>query len=58
MTNGQTRREFVRQLGISAAAIPFIDGREILLHQGFAQFAAFTGRLPPKAAMRTAVEKR
>jgi 3-dehydroquinate dehydratase type I len=33
----------------------FIDGREMLLHQGYAQFAAFTGRLPPKRAMRSAL---
>jgi shikimate dehydrogenase len=32
------------------------DGKEMLLHQGFAQFAAFTGRLPPKDAMRKALE--
>ncbi len=32
------------------------DGREVLLHQGFAQFAAFTNQLPPKKEMREAVK--
>ena len=32
-----------------------ISGREILAHQGYAQFAAFTGSLPPRAAMRAAL---
>ena len=31
------------------------DGREVLLHQGYAQFAAFTNNLPPKKEMREAV---
>jgi shikimate dehydrogenase/3-dehydroquinate dehydratase type I len=39
-----------RDLGIPAA-----DGREVLLHQGIAQFAAFTQRIPPKEAMREAL---
>jgi shikimate dehydrogenase/3-dehydroquinate dehydratase type I len=39
----------------AAAGVPLIDGREMLLHQGYAQFAAFTGRLPPKDAMRAAL---
>ncbi len=38
-----------------AAGIPYVDGRSVLAHQGFAQFAAFTGRLPPKDAMLAAV---
>jgi shikimate dehydrogenase/3-dehydroquinate dehydratase type I len=38
-----------------AAGVPCADGREFLAQQGFAQFAAFTGRLPPKEAMRAAV---
>lgn len=33
------------------SAVELIDGREMLAYQGFAQFAAFTGRIPPKAAM-------
>ncbi len=41
----------------AAASVPLIDGREILLHQGFAQFAAHTGRLPPKEAMRRALAR-
>ncbi len=32
-----------------------LDGREMLAYQGYAQFAAFTGELPPKAVMRAAL---
>lgn len=39
-----------RELGLPAA-----DGRDVLLHQGIAQFAAFTQRVPPKEAMRKAL---
>jgi shikimate dehydrogenase len=39
----------------AAAGVEFIDGLEMLLYQGYAQFAAFTGRLPPKDAMRAAL---
>ena len=42
-----------RSLGVSAA-----DGREVLLHQGIAQFAAFTQRVPPKDAMRAALQRK
>jgi shikimate dehydrogenase len=35
--------------------LPAADGREVLLHQGIAQFAAFTQRVPPKDAMRAAL---
>jgi shikimate dehydrogenase/3-dehydroquinate dehydratase type I len=35
--------------------LPVADGREVLLHQGIAQFAAFTQRVPPKDAMREAL---
>ncbi len=35
--------------------LPAADGREVLLHQGIAQFAAFTQRVPPKEAMRAAL---
>ena len=31
------------------------DGRAVLLHQGIAQFAAFTQQIPPKDAMREAL---
>ena len=41
-----------RELGVPAA-----DGREVLLHQGIAQFAAFTQRVPPKEAMREALQR-
>ena len=34
---------------------PFADGREFLAQQGYAQFAAFTGILPPKETMRAAL---
>jgi shikimate dehydrogenase/3-dehydroquinate dehydratase type I len=37
------------------AGVPAADGREVLAQQGFAQFAAFTTKLPPKQAMREAV---
>jgi shikimate 5-dehydrogenase len=33
----------------------FIDGREVLVHQGIAQIAAFTQRVPPKDAVRAAL---
>lgn len=35
--------------------IAVVGGREMLLHQGLAQFAAFTGRVPPKEAMRASL---
>jgi shikimate dehydrogenase len=34
-----------------AAGLPAADGLTVLAQQGFAQHAAFTGTLPPKAAM-------
>lgn len=37
--------------------LPAADGREVLLHQGMAQFAAFTQRVPPKDAMRAALAR-
>jgi shikimate dehydrogenase/3-dehydroquinate dehydratase type I len=37
--------------------LPAADGREVLLHQGIAQFAAFTQRVPPKEAMRAALTR-
>ena len=36
--------------------LPVADGREVLLHQGIAQFAAFTQKVPPKEAMREALK--
>ena len=39
-----------RRHGVTVA-----DGREVLLHQGVAQVAAFTQRVPPKEAMRAAL---
>ncbi len=38
-----------------ARGLVLVDGREVLLHQGYAQFAALTGTLPPKDPMRTAI---
>ncbi len=38
--------------------VPVADGREVLLHQGIAQFAAFTQRVPPKDAMRAAIRQK
>jgi shikimate dehydrogenase len=32
-----------------------VSGREVLVHQAFAQFAAFTGVVPPRDAMRAAL---
>ncbi len=40
------------ELGLQVA-----DGLEVLLHQGFAQFAAFTQTVPPKEAMRAALAR-
>jgi shikimate 5-dehydrogenase len=37
--------------------LPVADGREVLLHQGIAQFAAFTQKVPPKEAMRNALKR-
>jgi shikimate 5-dehydrogenase len=31
------------------------DGRDVLLHQGYAQFGAFTNVLPPKEAVKKAL---
>lgn len=41
-----------REKGLAVA-----DGREVLLHQGIAQFAAFTQTVPPKDAMRAALSR-
>jgi shikimate dehydrogenase len=37
--------------------VPLADGREVLLHQGIAQFAAFAQTVPPKDAMRAAIRR-
>jgi shikimate 5-dehydrogenase len=39
--------QMARRHGVTVA-----DGREVLLHQGIAQVAAFTQRVPPKESMR------
>jgi len=39
-----------------AVSVPYLDGRTVLAHQGFAQFAAFTGHLPPKKEMLEAIQ--
>jgi len=38
-----------------AADIPTADGKTVLAHQAFAQFAAFTTQIPPKEAMLKAI---
>ncbi len=40
-----------------AAGLVAADGLDVLLHQGIAQFAAFTQTVPPKEAMRAALER-
>jgi 3-dehydroquinate dehydratase/shikimate dehydrogenase len=37
------------------AGARYVDGRSVLARQGFAQFAAFTGQLPPKDAMLASI---
>jgi shikimate dehydrogenase/3-dehydroquinate dehydratase type I len=37
--------------------LPLADGLDVLLHQGIAQFAAFTQMVPPKDAMREALNR-
>jgi 3-dehydroquinate dehydratase type I len=37
--------------------LPVADGRDVLLHQGIAQFAAFTQKVPPKDAIRKALNR-
>lgn len=39
----------------TAAGIPVADGKTVLVHQAFAQFAAFTTRMPPREAMLRAI---
>ena len=39
----------------TAAGIPAADGKTVLVHQAFAQFAAFTTRMPPREAMLRAI---
>ena len=39
------------------AGVPAIDGIDVLLHQGLAQFAAMTGTVPPRRAMEAAVRR-
>ncbi len=41
-----------REAGLAVA-----DGRDVLLHQGVAQFAAFMQTVPPKDAMRAALTR-
>jgi 3-dehydroquinate dehydratase/shikimate dehydrogenase len=43
------------QLAREAGVAP-VDGRMVLLHQGIAQFAAFTQTVPPREAMRSVLE--
>ncbi len=39
----------------SSAGVTHIDGLQMLLHQGIAQIAAFTGRVPPREALQEAL---
>ncbi len=39
------------------AGVAYVGGCEVLLHQGLAQFAAFTGTMPPREVMRAALGK-
>ncbi len=39
------------------AGVPSIDGVEVLLHQGLAQFAAMTRTVPPRTSMERAVRR-
>jgi 3-dehydroquinate dehydratase/shikimate dehydrogenase len=49
MVYGDARTALINRA--AAAGIPTADGRTVLAHQAFAQFAAFTTTLPPKEAM-------
>ena len=53
MVYGQKTTPLVNQA--RTLDLPVAGGREVLLHQGIAQFAAFTQRVPPKDAMRAAL---
>lgn len=52
----------VHETGLAAAAkaagVAVADGIDVLAHQGFAQFAAFTTQLPPKEAMWAALGRK
>jgi len=48
-----TLAQMARRHGVTIA-----DGREVLLHQGIAQVAAFTQKVPPKKAMRAALHRK
>ncbi len=53
MVYGETETGLISQA--IAAGIPIADGKTVLAHQAFAQFAAFTTRIPPKEAMFKAI---
>jgi 3-dehydroquinate dehydratase type I len=53
MVYGDSETELTRLA--RAAGVPVADGISVLAHQAFAQYAAFTGKLPPKGAMLAAV---
>ncbi len=44
------------QAAAEAAGVLHVDGLEMLLHQGIAQIAAFTGRVPPREELRRALD--
>jgi len=53
MVYGTEETAFVKRA--TAEGIPAADGKIVLAHQAFAQFAAFTTRMPPKEAMLKAI---
>ncbi len=53
MVYGADETEFIARA--NAAGIPAVDGKTVLAYQAFAQFAAFTTKMPPKEAMLKAI---
>lgn len=53
MVYGDRETELVRLA--RQLEVPVADGRDVLLHQGIAQFAAFAQTVPPRDAMREAI---
>ncbi len=43
------------ETGAAKAGIPCVDGLSVLLHQGIAQIAAFSGKVPPREVLREAL---
>jgi len=53
MVYGASETTLIAKAG--AAGVPTADGKTVLAHQAFAQFAALTTRIPPKDAMLKAI---